>query len=103
VFQIENVHGDQTAMTEEQLVGTVAETAVPQAPGARSGTGRGLRQPYLTAGGDLVIPFDSDPKYHWWKGGQSVKQTLAEVRTRLEAEKGQGAGEMRVDSDAGPA
>jgi len=45
-----------------------------------AGPGRPLRQPYLTPGGDLVIPFDSDPKYHWWKGGQSVKATIAELK-----------------------
>jgi len=49
-------------------------------------------EPFLTPGGDLSIPFDSDPKYHWWKGGQSVKQTLAEVRAKLEAERRQMAG-----------
>ena len=39
-----------------------------------------MRLPFLTAGGTLSIPFDSDPKYHWWKvGGQSVEQTRAEV------------------------
>ena len=43
------------------------------------------REPFLTVDGDLSIPFDSDPKYHWWKGGQSVKQTLAEVKARAEA------------------
>lgn len=52
-----------------------------------AGPGRPLRQPYLTPGGDLVIPFDSDPKYHWWKGGQSVKATIAE----LKASRDQGA------------
>lgn len=36
---------------------------------------------------DLVSPRKHDPEYHWWKGGQSVKQTLAEVRARLEAER----------------
>jgi len=41
--------------------------------------------PYLTPGGTLVIPFDSDPKYHWWKGGQSVKETMAEVLARMAA------------------
>ena len=46
------------------------------------------RLPYVTAGGDLVIPFDSDPKYHWWKTGQSVEQTRAEVLARTEAEGG---------------
>ena len=39
-----------------------------------------IRLPFLTADGTLSIPFDSDPKYHWWKlGGQSVEQTRAEV------------------------
>jgi hypothetical protein len=38
------------------------------------------KKPHFTPGGTLVIPFDSDPKYHWWKGGQSVKKTIAELR-----------------------
>jgi hypothetical protein len=38
--------------------------------------------PYLTPSGDLVIPFDSPERYHWWKRGQSVKETLAELRER---------------------
>ena len=46
--------------------------------------GKPLRAPYLTPGGTLVIPFDSDPKYHWWRGGQSVKNTRAEVLARME-------------------
>jgi len=48
-------------------------------------TGKPLRLPYLTPGGDLVIPFDSDPKYHWWKGGQSVASTRAEALARMAA------------------
>ena len=44
------------------------------------------KQPYLTAGGDLVIPFDSDPKHHWWKGGQSVKATMAELKAARDLE-----------------
>lgn len=27
----------------------------------------------------LIIPFDSDKKYHWWNGGQSVIETLREL------------------------
>jgi hypothetical protein len=38
------------------------------------------KKPYFTSDGTLRIPFDSDPKYHWWKGGQSVKKTIAELR-----------------------
>ena len=35
--------------------------------------------PYIDATGTLVIPFDSDPKYHWWRGGQSITETLKEL------------------------
>lgn len=38
-----------------------------------------VNQPYITKCGTLVIPFGSDPKYHWWKGGQSVMETLEEL------------------------
>ena len=37
------------------------------------------RHPFLTAAGDLVIPFDSPVRFHWWNGGQSRDATLAEV------------------------
>jgi hypothetical protein len=50
-------------------------------------TPRQMRLPFLTPGGTLSIPFDSDPNYHWWKGGQSVEQTRAEVVARMEAER----------------
>lgn len=49
-------------------------------------SGESLPLPYLTPGGTLVIPFASDPKYHWWKGGQSVDCTRAEVLKRMKAE-----------------
>jgi hypothetical protein len=41
------------------------------------------RLPFLTAGGDLSIPFDSLARYHWWRGSQSVAATMAEVRAGL--------------------
>lgn len=40
-------------------------------------------EPYIRTSGDLVIPFDSHPRYHWWRGGQSISQT----RTEFEAAK----------------
>src|SRR5262245_30456525 len=37
-------------------------------------------KPSLNTRGELIIPFDSAPYYHWWKpGGQSVTQTLVEL------------------------
>ena len=47
----------------------------------------GERLPFLTAGGDLSIPFDSPERYHWWKGGQSVASTRVEVLARIEAKR----------------
>jgi hypothetical protein len=38
-----------------------------------------LTRPYLTDKGELRIPFTADPKYHWWKGGQSITETLQEL------------------------
>ena len=50
---------------------------VPSAPAE-------LPMPFFTTGGDLSIPFGSDPKYHWWKpGGQSLEQTRTEARARM--------------------
>lgn len=36
-------------------------------------------KPHLLTDGTLVIPFSSDDRFHWWKGGQSIAQTRAEV------------------------
>lgn len=38
-----------------------------------------LREPYISARGELIIPFDCDPRYHYWAGGQSVAATLREL------------------------
>ena len=37
-------------------------------------------EPYINDHGVLVIPFDSEPKYHWWAGGQTIIETLRELR-----------------------
>lgn len=44
---------------------------------------RSVRKPYLNDNGDLVIPFDSDPRFHWWNGGQSARQTREELKRSL--------------------
>lgn len=38
-----------------------------------------VTKPYLDSNGDLRIQFNSDPKYHWWKCGQSLLETLREL------------------------
>lgn len=60
------------------------EQGVPSVPSAKGGEAPqpavgGQRLPYLMADGTLVIPFSSPERYHWWKGGQSVATTRAEL------------------------
>jgi hypothetical protein len=38
-----------------------------------------LTRPHINARGELIIPFASDLRYHWWAGGQSIYQTLREL------------------------
>lgn len=63
-----------------QPIADQSESPVPSVPTEE-------RLPFLTPGGDLSIPFDSNPKYHWWKpGGQTVEKTRAEVLAWMKAE-----------------
>ena len=36
--------------------------------------------PYINEQGVLVIPFESDPRFHWWAGGQTILETLHELK-----------------------
>jgi hypothetical protein len=66
-----------------------SESPVPSVPEVRAPeplSHVGEKLPYLTAGGTLVIPFDSPERYHWWKpDGErlSVAQTMQEVKERI--------------------
>jgi hypothetical protein len=40
--------------------------------------------PYIDNSGHLVIPFNSDPKYQYWNGGQSLAETLHELNATEE-------------------
>lgn len=37
--------------------------------------------PYIDPTGTMIIPFNADPKYHYWNGGQSITDTLMELNT----------------------
>lgn len=42
-------------------------------------------EPYITPEGELVVPFDSDPRFHFWKKcGQSIFDTLRELKASNE-------------------
>ena len=51
-------------------------------------------KPFIDDQGRLIIPFDSDPRYHWWSCGQPIAETLrelgapAEVLIRNDTKKG---------------
>jgi len=38
-----------------------------------------LALPYLDHHGRLVVPFDCPPRYRYWAGGQSIRETLQEL------------------------
>ena len=61
--------------------GVPERSEMKQAPEAAGQPGR---MPCFTPGGSLVIPFDAPERYHWWKGGQTIAQTRAEVLARKE-------------------
>jgi len=62
------------------LVAACLEVSTPMLPkGAR------FRPPYIDNDGDLIVPYDSDPKYHYWKPcGQSIFETLRELNVSEE-------------------
>lgn len=66
-------------------VRSVRESGAAVKPPEPAGLPR--RWPFLTPDGTLSIPFDSPERFHWWKGGQSVKETLAEVRAWMAADR----------------
>ena len=40
---------------------------------------RETNRPYIDEQGVLVVPFDSEPRFHWWAGGQPIIETLKEL------------------------
>jgi len=36
-------------------------------------------KPYLTPTGSLIIPCNTEAKYRYWQGGQTVLKTLKEI------------------------
>ena len=35
--------------------------------------------PHIDHTGAMIIPFNADPKYHYWNGGQPLSDTLMEL------------------------
>lgn len=43
-----------------------------------------LHRPYINDRGELIIPFESDRRYRWWAGGQSIAAILRELHASRE-------------------
>lgn len=67
---------DQYSKTDiEALVAACVEALRPEQQTVS------VTQPYINAKGELVVPFNSDPKYHWWRqGSQGLFETLRELK-----------------------
>ncbi|MBW1926325.1 MAG: hypothetical protein JRI35_03865 [Deltaproteobacteria bacterium] len=42
------------------------------------------KRPYINNHGALAIPLNSDPKFHWWAGGQNIIEILRELKAAPE-------------------
>jgi hypothetical protein len=75
---------ENLSRTSDGVTSLTDATGVPERDSAQPEH----QMPYIDATGTLVIPFESDPKYHWWAGGQTIAATLTDlgaspdVRTR---------------------
>ena len=88
-FQYSRVYVEKRPLEEPVNVYTYKEfrEGVPGVP-EQAGAMKAGRMPYLTPDGTLGIPFDSPERFHWWKpDGQGLKETIAELRSRMEAER----------------
>jgi hypothetical protein len=38
-----------------------------------------IDSPYIDHTGTIILPFNADPKYHYWNGDESLSDTLMEL------------------------
>jgi hypothetical protein len=79
-----------------------AGDVIPIRPGLKQTTDPDqFQKPYLDAQGDPVIPFDSDPRYHHWAGGQSLDATTRELWEERAAIREFEGGQTREEAERG--
>jgi hypothetical protein len=52
---------------------------LPAKPAKLPLSGGVLTRPHINARGELIVPFESDRRFHWWAGGQTIRATLLEL------------------------
>ena len=70
-------YGEKQSSTHPPNVNGDEDLPVPSVPSVPNRSPK----PYIDADGNLRIPFDSSERYHWWKGGQSIDETLNEIQS----------------------
>ncbi len=45
-------------------------------------TNKGI--PYIDNSGNIIVPFNADPKYHYWNGGQHLSKSMQEIKAPAE-------------------
>lgn len=40
--------------------------------------------PFISPEGDLVVPFNADSEYQWWKGGKKIKEITEKLRIKMD-------------------
>lgn len=40
--------------------------------------------PFISPEGDLIVPFNTDPEYYWWKGGKNIKEITERTKYKHE-------------------
>ncbi len=43
-----------------------------------------ISRPRINSRGRLIVPITSDCRYHWWNGGQSIWETIRELKAHPE-------------------
>jgi hypothetical protein len=78
--KIPSVEGDHVCTLREYREGVRSVREGEEAKQPRESADKKGRVPHFTLGGTLVVPFDSPQRFHWWKSGQSVALTLADLK-----------------------
>lgn len=69
------------AWTEDEINGLI--TAILSSPDSHVPP-HGWEKPYINQAGELIIPRESHPRYHWFASGQSIMDTLRELNAPQE-------------------
>ena len=65
--------------TQDSVSSNLAIEDKDDSPEKNAETASESARPFIDASGNLIIPTLGAEKYHWWKNGQTVLETLTEL------------------------